>query len=279
MNCHSTRDLLPELLDTRTPATVHTEARAHLATCPDCQRELAALREMLGTLDTMPAPQPSRQLRRNFYAMLAAEKAAAGDTAPTPASRPPLPAQRPTLWRWLAVPFAAAALLTMGFLAGQRATPVAAVDPAAPSAETLALQRQIERLQDKVNAMGTIVSYSLLQQQPANDRLRGVVAESTPDAGQQAINRLFYALALDPNVNVRLSALEGLYAHSEESAVRAGVLASLNREGNPLVQVSMINFLAASRDNEAKPVLEKIFADGGNDQNVREAARVALAQL
>ena len=38
---HDARERLP-ILDRRTAATDHLEARAHLASCPDCQREFAA---------------------------------------------------------------------------------------------------------------------------------------------------------------------------------------------------------------------------------------------
>ena len=58
-----------------------------------------------------------------------------------------------------------------------------------------------------------------------------------------------------------------------------GVLASLPREQNPLVQLELIDFVASAQDREARPVLEKISQNEAVDVVVRDAARRALAQL
>lgn len=281
MNCHAARELLPELLDRRTSATSHLEARAHVAGCAECQREFAALGQTLDALDTMPTPPPSARLRQNFYAMLAEERRTAAPAGP--ARHEPRPARAAGWPVWLA-PLAGAALVAMGFLAGARFGAPAPAAAGGTSAETAALRR-IDELEHKLDTMGRlVVASSLLQQQqrPANDRLRGVLISATsasehPD--ERVINELIGALALDPNVNIRLRALDGLFPHADQEVVRAGVLASLPRESSPLVQVSMIDFLAAAHDFEARPALEKLALSQGADRSVREAARRALTQF
>lgn len=284
MNCQSARDVFPELIDSRTAATAHLEARAHLASCPACQREFASLSETLQALDTLPVPGPSPRLRRNFYSLLEEEKNSAASVHAAAERR--TQARRVTLWRWVVSPLAACALVAAGFVAGQRnvaerASEAAPSPATTKSPDTVAMQDEIRQLREQVSKMGTLVGYSLLQQQrPGNDRLRGVLTSATvDDPNDTAINQLITALAFDPNPNVRLRALEGLYQHAEREVVRAGVLASLPREQNPLVQVSMIDFLAAARDAEAKPTFERISNSDTTDENVRTAARRALAQL
>lgn len=281
MNCHSAREIFSELLDSRTPASAHTAARAHLAECPDCQREFAALSQTLNALDTMPVPQPSPRLRRNFYAMLEEEKHSAESVRV--AVERPVRARHASLWRWVVSPLAGAALLLLGFVAGQRSAPINPVTPvtslaANPSPETTAMRQEIARLEERINKMGTLVGYSLLL--PANDRLRGVFASAAQNSTtDENINDLIRTLALDPSVNVRLAALEKLYVHVDQELVRTSVLAQLNREPSPLVQVQMIDLLATAQDKEARPALAKLSADTTADENVRDAARRALAQL
>ena len=96
---------------------------------------------------------------------------------------------------------------------------------------------------------------------------------------QKVLGNLIGALALDPSVNVRLSALDALYPHADQQVVRAGVLASLPREQNPLVQVAMIDFLVAARDRDATPELERLARTETLDRAVRDAAKRGLAQL
>jgi hypothetical protein len=57
------------------------------------------------------------------------------------------------------------------------------------------------------------------------------------------------------------------------------VLAALPREQNPLVQLELIDFVAAARARDAAPVLEKISRNEQADRTVRDAATRALAQL
>lgn len=280
MNCVQARDRFAELLDQRLESPVSGDLRAHLAGCPACQRDFASLRDTLDRLDAMPTPKPSPRLRAGFYAMLEDEKRSAAVTpAPATAARRPARSQ---LWRWILSPLAAGGLLALGFLAGQyapsrQAAPVANPTPTATDAAT---QQELAALRKKVDSMTQLVGYSLLQQQPAGERLKGVLAaQQLNGESDEVITKLINTLALDPSTNVRLSALEALYQHADKDVVRAGVLASLPRETNPLVQVSMIDFLVAARDREAAPTLQELARSDKIDRSVRDAAQRALVQI
>lgn len=285
MNCQSVRDLLPELLDGRTPATAHAEARAHLAACPDCQRELAALAENARGLDTLPVHAPSARMRQNFQAMLAAEKAQL--TAAAPAPRAVQRAERHrSFWALILSPLAGAALLALGFMLGQR-TPTAS--DAATQRELAALREQMNHQRDQLalqntqlDKMTTLVGYQILQQQqsPASTRLNEVLAAAKAESpSPKVLDDLIQALTLDPNANIRLRAIQALVPHAEREVVRAGVLAALPREQNPLVQLELIDFVATARDTNATPLLERLSLDESADGTVRNAAKLALAQF
>jgi hypothetical protein len=291
MNCQRVREIIPDLLDESrrlvspkpgeggSPAgtSEQADARAHLAACPDCQREFAALARTAAALDAMPTPPPSPRLRKNFYAMLAEEKLAA---APAPTSAPPAPAPaasatRPAWWRTLLAPLTACALVAIGFLAGRQPSP-------AHRADDTAMRAELAQLREQVNKMGTLVGYSLLQQQqgPANDRLRGVLAAARAESpSDRVLDDLVSALAFDPSANIRLRALEALAPHAGRELVRAGILAALPREQNPLVQLELIDFVAAAEDRAAAPALEKISLDQSTNSSVRDAAQRALARF
>ncbi|MDP3071176.1 MAG: HEAT repeat domain-containing protein [Opitutaceae bacterium] len=273
MNCQRVRDLLPELLDPRAEAAAHGDVRAHLTACPECARELATLTATAAALDTMAPSHPSPRLRTNFYAMLAAEKQAAGGAFA--AHPPPARSARAPLWRTLLTPLAGCALLAIAFYAGRQTTP-------APLAADLQTRAELKKLQEQVNKMGTLVGYSLLQQQqgPANERLRGVLTAARAEApSDKILDDLVSALAFDPSANVRLRALEALYPHADRDVVRAGILAALPREQNPLVQLELIDFVAAAEDSAAAPALQRISLDESTNRSVRDAAQRALARF
>lgn len=273
MNCHHAQDRLSELIDRRHATDTTDEVRTHVAECPACQRELASLQQIVLGLDTMSAEKPSPQLRANFYAMLADEKQISA-APPAPLDPPALHRHRPRkLWAWIVSPLAACGLLLLGFVAGQKSVPI-------PEPTTDSTQQQIAALQHKVDSMGQLMSYSLLKQKPAGERIQGLLAtQSLKSPSDQVLTQLISALALDPSTNVRLTALETLYAHADKDVVRAGVLASLEREQNPLVQVAMIDFLVAARDNQALGTFEQLSRKPDANITVRAAARRAIAQF
>ncbi|MBI5769275.1 MAG: HEAT repeat domain-containing protein [Verrucomicrobia bacterium] len=271
MNCTSARATFPALLDHRTTATEHLEARTHLASCPDCQREFAELSRTLTALDTMPAPTPSPRLRQNFYAMLEEEKNSAASVRV--AAERDRRVRRISLWGWVLSPLAAAALVALGFHVGQRQAPPAAAP--APSSEVAAMRNELKELRQ-------LVGISILQQQrgPVSSRLQEVLAAAKSDQPtEKTLTDLVNALAFDPSVNVRLRALEALFPHAENKLVSDGVLTALPREQDPLVLVELIDFLAASGNRDAAPELEKMTQNEAIDRSVRDAARRALAQL
>jgi hypothetical protein len=142
------------------------------------------------------------------------------------------------------------------------------------------LKKQLASMNQQMDSTKQLVTYSLLQQQSTGERLKTVLASLDLKKGDQlVVSDLLSALAFDPSVNVRLSALEALYPHAELPAVRSAVAASLPREPSPLVQVTMIDFLAASRDPAVSATLEDVSRSQTYDKAVREAARRALAQL
>jgi hypothetical protein len=275
MNCQQARDAFPDLLDRRTADTAHAEARAHLAHCPDCQREFAALSQTLSALDALN-PEPAPRLRKNFYAMLEEEKNSAASVEAALLKK-----RRPALlhgWRWILAPALACALVLLGFQLGAN---FGVAVPAAGAGDD-ATRRELADLRGQINKMSQLVGYSLLQQQqgPVNDRLRDVLANAeSATPSDKMLDDLISALAFDPSPPVRLRALEALYAHVDKPMVRSGVLAALPREQNPLVQLEMIEFVTTAHDRDAAPLLEQLSQNESIDQTVRVAAQRALAQL
>jgi HEAT repeats len=268
-------------------AADEAELRAVLTIHPVLQREFDELAATLHAIDAMPIPPPTARLRASVLAAIDAEKRASqANSSPASAARrtPPLTSPRlATGWRWLGRIAAGCALLMVGYFVGTHREPALALpDGREASNPGQSSQGEIADLRRQVEAMSELVSHSLLQQQqrPTSDRLKTVLASATlENPNDRILNELIGSLALDPSVNVRLTALEALYPHADQEVVRAGVLASLPREQSPLVQVAMIDFLVAARDHAAAPELDRIFRSDTADRNVRAAAMRGLNQL
>ena len=118
MNCTQAQERFSELLDPRLSESNTAEVRAHLASCPDCQRDYSSLAQTLSAVDKLPDPKPGPRLRANFYAMLEEEKNSAASIRAAVVRRQR--AARFTLWRWILSPVAAVAIALAGFYFGTR---------------------------------------------------------------------------------------------------------------------------------------------------------------
>jgi hypothetical protein len=259
MNCQRIQDSFIDYQDGTLPPDESAQVRTHLATCLTCQREWAALQEITRKLDHLPAEEPSARLRENFYAMLETHQREADAPSPFALARSRverffealLPARASLQFAFTVALLAVGLFVGARYLTAPPAAPAPVVDPKA--------QAELAALRAEVANMGQLVTYSLLQQKSTSERIQTVLATmdlKSPD--RQVLTDLVGALAFDPSVNVRLSAVEALAPHTGDRLVRAGLLSALPRETAPLVQMAMIDLLAAAREPEAATVFEQL---------------------
>src|SRR5262245_52664831 len=149
--------------------TARNRANAHMAECAAC-RASAALWNKLGEL---PVEEPSLTMQSQFERRLAA---------------------RPSVnnWRWMAVAAAVLAGL-FSFFAGRYTAPKADGD--------------IATLRHEVRNLREVVALSLLDQQSASERLRGIrYSAALEGTDPEVVDALSRTLRSDPSVDVRLAA-------------------------------------------------------------------------
>lgn len=288
LTCAQVQERLPDLHDGLCSAIEKDALHGHLQDCAACRLHHAELSLLLNTLDALPEEQPSRHMEAKFQRMLSeelAQEAAASTPLTAQRTTRPLPQPPPgrladiltfPLGSWFGAA-AAAVLILLG--AGSSAlllhdkTPAAASSDAGQQAET---QRQLQALQARLDSMNQIIAYSLSHQQPDTIRLQQVSAHAkTPSSDTAQLTALLGTLAFDPSTNVRLSALEALYRHSDQKLVRDGIIASLRRERSPLVQIAMIDFLGTLQDTQSADALLSLARDPSTPEQVRDAAKRA----
>ena len=278
MNCQRIQEAFLEYQEGTLPEPASAAVRQHLKSCLDCQRQWSELQHTLLALDRLPQPQPSERLRLNVLAMIEDAQREIDEPSPFALARSRIDAffaallpHRPAFQFALTV-----AVLALGVWAGARLLRPA---PEVVTATDPAVQQELAALRAKVESMDQLVNTNL-RQQSATSRLQGVLAAlDSGSTDDRTLAHLLNTLAFDPSINVRLGALEALYAHADRDPVRAAVLSALPRELSPLVQVAMIDFVVATRDQDAAAALDALVRNPQVDAVVREAATRGLAQL
>lgn len=270
MNCHNIREKFPDFLIGDTDEVTQNQVQAHLADCRECRDELESLSAIWTKLGVLPEERPSDALRSRFYTMLDAYKQGLEAEKPTPR-------WQDLFSRWLArfwpqqpvFQFSLAMLLlvvglTGGFILKGAQRPVSDLAP----------------LRQEMNSMRTTLAMSLLDNQSASERLRGVSLSSqmrNPDS--RLLESLIHTLENDSNPNVRLAAVEALYLFRDLPEVRQGLSGSLARQSSPQVQIALIDLIVSIKEQRAIDALRSLIQDEKLDPLVKERAREGLERL
>jgi len=256
MKCEQADKLLMDSLMGVLGDTDRQALDEHLAGCDRCQREAAGVESLwqdLGDLDNAGHEVPSDKLTRRFRLALAEYEAEMQQ-----ASRPPRFAEWwAGLWSarpaWQAT--FSAALLAVGVMVGAGVS-------SSPSARS-----DIEELRAEMETMSRAVTVSLLQHQSASERLRAVSWSRMAGPDNQVLSALLDSARLDPNVNVRLAAVDALAAYADSAPVRSSLIDTLSVEKSPLVQLAVLEAVAGDeglRNGE----LQKLIDSGDVNESV-----------
>ena len=79
--------------------------------------------------------------------------------------------------------------------------------------------------------------------------------------GNEVVSALLDTLLHDPNVNVRLAAIDALARFAGEQQVRQGAIDALQSASSPMVQIALIDFVVGVRDTGSIDTLKKLVAD------------------
>jgi len=267
MHCEQVKDSFPDYLAKSLNQSRSAAIESHLLICASCRRELTSLESAWSRLGVLEDAQPSPQVRTRFYAMLEEHQA-------TARSRP---RSRVTFADWLEgwMPSRPIWQFALGLL-----LLAVGVGLGRWSLERTKPDGEVARLRDEVGGLRELLTLSLLQQQSASERLRGVSWSSQVQRPEEAVvSALLQTLNSDPNVNVRLAALDALQGFSSIREVRQGLLQSLEKQKSPLVQITLIDWLVETKDRRAVEVLTRISDEPRIEPKVRERARWGLRQL
>jgi hypothetical protein len=259
MTCEETKQLFADYWSQALSDADETALEAHLGGCVVCRVEAERLGALWRDLGKLPVAQPGPGLRTRFYESLAAYQRGAGDRLMSPAHRLP---SRQLVWQIAA----GIALLLIGLGAGYNLRPNQ--------------NPEVAQLREEVANMHQLVALSLLQQQSASERLRGVsYALRAEPNDSEVLGALLDRVNRDPNVNVRLAAVDALHPFASSPVTRNGILEALSKQDAPLVQVALIDLLVDLKVKQAEPELRQLLNNAAANAGVRQRAEWALERL
>lgn len=265
MKCEEARLKFPDGLreESADQPALDFEFQAHLVDCAACRNEWNLARSTWKAMDLLPVPEPGHDMRERFYRTLEAYDRGRGEKTKLAS-------------RWLAwwpmhpgLQFGlSAALLVIGIAAGY---------------ELGGRERshaEVAQLRGEVGNMRQLVTLSLLQQQSASDRLRGVSwSYRVEQSDTEVLSALLHTVNQDPNVSVRLAAVDALRNFGDSPVARKGMTQSLLKQSSPMLQIALIDVLVELRERSAVPTLKLLLTAPNLDASVKTRIESALLQL
>jgi hypothetical protein len=272
MRCKEIREKFIDFLTGEIEEISKAQVQSHISSCASCREELEGLSEIWTKLGVLPEEKPSKMLRTRFYDLLQAYKQGLEPEKAKPRLRlgeilevrfsrfwPKRPA-----WQFVF----SLSLLFIGLAAGfflnfngKRAG-------------------EMVQLRQDVQNMRQTLAVSLLDQSSPSERLRGVsLSYSLEKPGERILEALLNTLNNDPNINVRLAAVDALYLFYQNPTVKEGLIHSLSLQTSPLVQAALIDLMVSLRERQAIDSLQRLLADEKLNPDVKQKAEQGIKQL
>ncbi|MCE7072795.1 HEAT repeat domain-containing protein [Dyadobacter sp. CY327] len=272
MRCEHAKDKLEDWLHDDLDKADRQNMERHLAECVHCQEAFTSDKQLWESLGKMKVPEPSEEMRVNFYAMLDNFKATE-ETSTAFSWQTFIQKLRDFVLPQWSVQVAFSLLLVgLGWVIGHKTSK--------NNVSASAYQEQIETLATQVEQMKSTMMLALIDNPSATERLRAVSYTSDiTHADEKVIDALFSTLNNDANVNVRLVALEALTQFATNSVVREGLVKSLAVQDSPMVQVALADVMVKLQEKGSVKELRKLLDREGLNDLVKNKIEQSIKDL
>ncbi len=214
-------------------------------------------------MEAMQSPEPSTQMDQAFFAMLSNEMDKEKESSP----KQSLIAMFTAIFRpqWAI----GVLLLLIGLGIGYFLRPDVEPIPT----QTIAVNNETEEVRQKL-------VLTLLDQPSANQRLQGVSeANKFENADDIVIKALLKTLNSDPNVNVRLAAIESLTNYVDKPEVRQGLVQSIPNQGSPILQITLANLMVALQEKSSIAPFRQLLKQKELDTTVKKRIERSIESI
>jgi len=228
-------------------------------------KRLAEYESLMRAVDEMEVPEPSADMDRKFQATLEeAKKARFQEGRESVGRRSPFFALRPSFLPRLA---AALSLIVIGWFLGYQVT-------RRPE------RARLDLLSSEVREMKKTVMLAMLENSSAAERMKAVqFAQDLTGPDESVLVALIRTINDDPDVSVRLMAVNALAHYAADPKVREALIRSIVRQKSPLVQLALADVMLALNEKRAVEPIRRIIASPLVDYSVRSKLEAAVREL
>lgn len=231
--------------------------------------EIKELEDIYHTMGRLPEPQPGDQMSRIFYQMLEHQKNKEKRSNNSPIF------QTQKHWyhsllslvqpKQLAI---ALGIFVAGMVIGNWTTPFQDY------------RNQLNRLSVEVSQMREVMMLTLLDNDSVTERLIAVnVSKEMLPADKNVADALLKTLQNDPNINVRLAAIEALVYHASQPGVREGLVNAISTQKSPVIQAALADAMLVLRERRSIEKFKEVLDQNDLDSSLRDKLQQTVTAL
>ena len=226
--------------------------------------EVEAMKKMQGIMTEAPAPVPNESLSEGFYSMLAEAKRAEREPEPPGFLQQLSQLFFSTVYGRMAFGIS---VLIVGVLAGMNLGRDKGND-------------QISILTQQVNDMQQTMMMSMLEEESATDRLKGIqMSQELPKVDKTVTDALFMTLNNDESTNVRMAALEALTVYTNDAEIREGLINSITQQESPLMQVALAELMVELEEKKSIDQFKQLLENDDTPAEVKSALKESIGKI
>jgi hypothetical protein len=269
MKCKDIQELFIEYIDGVLSSDETLEVDEHISSCEACSNELACIKSLCLNLNNIELEQPSEKMKNSFNSMV--NNYIQGMDKNVNVTWYKKAGEWMGNW-WPKRPLiqitATITVLIIGIVTGLNIN------------KNNVPENEIVQLKTDVDHLRQTVMNSLLNQSSVSDRINGLtMASRLKNVNDQFYSTLLLLLNSDPNVNVRLAAVNALSKHADDQYVRTELVKSLGLQSSPLVQISLIDLLNSIQEYDSYPTLMEMIDNPNTNNLVKKRAKSSLTKL
>lgn len=242
------------------------EFESFLQNHPEYQVQFCQMQRTWGQVDVTTVPEPSESMDERFFEMLRSE---IGKSEKSKGSVPSLFSRIVTvLWR----PQMAYGLLLL--VLGLNLGYFLNSDDSSENIKTTVVgNTDAEEVREQL-------VLTLLEQPSANKRLQGInEVTKIKEVDETVIKALLQTLNSDPNVNVRLAAIESLTNYLDNPTVREGLVQSIVKQDSPIVQVTLASLMVALQEKKSIEPFKTLMRTQELDKSVKQKLETSINSI
>lgn len=139
---------------------------------------------------------------------------------------------------------------------------------------------EIKNLQSNLESTKEQLLLSMVKQESASERLKGVfMSQEFESVNDDIVAALEFTLNNDNNINVRIAAAEALSKFESNEKARTSLIASLNQQEYPAVQLKLIDILVSIGDKNAIDPIQEFSQKEELIKSVKDEAHMGIFKL